>query len=53
MDADSAKRLSVPKVLDATLNPPRTELDLYTPRFVKGRGTSKVRPLPVIIHRAV
>ena len=28
---------------DATFNPPRDAFDLYTPRFVKGRGTTKVR----------
>ncbi len=27
---------------EATSNPPRDALDLYTPRFVKGKGTSKV-----------
>lgn len=27
---------------DATFNPPRDAFDLYTPRFVKGRGTTKV-----------
>ncbi|TFY54649.1 hypothetical protein EVJ58_g8736 [Rhodofomes roseus] len=26
---------------DATFNPPRDAFDLYTPRFVKGRGTTK------------
>ncbi|KAH9840735.1 uncharacterized protein C8Q71DRAFT_740957 [Rhodofomes roseus] len=31
---------------DATFNPPRDAFDLYTPRFVKGRGTTKVGLCP-------
>ncbi|KZT67549.1 hypothetical protein DAEQUDRAFT_728984 [Daedalea quercina L-15889] len=31
---------------DTTFNPPRDDFDLYTPRFVKGRGTTKVGLCP-------
>ena len=40
--ANRANGISVPKIGDATPNPPREALDLYTPRFVKGKGTTKV-----------
>ena len=33
----------MPSVPEAISNPPRDAFDLYTPRFVKGKGTSKVR----------
>ena len=38
-----ANRISLPSVPEATSNQPRDAFDLYTPRFVKGKGTSKVR----------
>ncbi|CDO70671.1 hypothetical protein BN946_scf184761.g9 [Trametes cinnabarina] len=44
--------IRVPKVGDGTPNSPRGALDLYTPRFVKGRGTSKVGLCP-ICHESV
>ncbi|OBZ72981.1 Meiotic expression up-regulated protein 26 [Grifola frondosa] len=37
----------IKKFADATPNPPRGVLDLYTPRFVKGKGTSKVGLCPI------
>lgn len=33
-----------------TYNPPRTALDLYTPRFVKGKGADKVGLCPICIE---
>ncbi|PFH46543.1 hypothetical protein AMATHDRAFT_69608 [Amanita thiersii Skay4041] len=33
-----------------TYNPPRTPFDLYTPRFVKGKGTEKVGLCPLCIE---
>lgn len=38
----SANDIIVFKVPDAIPNSPRDVFDLYTPRFVKGKGTSKV-----------
>ncbi|CAK5263616.1 unnamed protein product, partial [Mycena citricolor] len=32
-------------------NPPRSALDLYSPRFVKGRGASKVGLCPICVER--
>ncbi|KAI0643214.1 hypothetical protein C8Q79DRAFT_977766 [Trametes meyenii] len=46
-DLAAAHGIRVPKVLDGTPNPPRDALDLYTPRFVKGRGPSKVGLCPI------
>jgi hypothetical protein len=31
-------------------NPPRSALDLYTPRFVRGRGAEKVGLCPICIE---
>jgi len=31
-------------------NPPRAPLDLYTPRFVKGRGVEKVGLCPICLE---
>jgi hypothetical protein len=33
-----------------TYNPPRSAFDLYTPRFVKGRGADKVGLCPICIE---
>ncbi|KAI0631589.1 hypothetical protein C8Q77DRAFT_1127766 [Trametes polyzona] len=54
VDADlaAAHNIRAPKVPDGVPNPPRDALDLYTPRFVKGRGTSKVGLCP-ICHESV
>ncbi|CCL98458.1 uncharacterized protein FIBRA_00456 [Fibroporia radiculosa] len=38
---------------DATYNSPRHELDLYTPRFVKGKGTTKVGLCPCCCESAL
>ena len=35
---------------DATFNPPRDDFDLYTPRFVKGRGTTKVHACSMLCY---
>ena len=43
MTANRTNGITVPKIADATPNPPREALDLYTPRFVRGKGTTKVR----------
>ncbi|KAI0695669.1 hypothetical protein C8T65DRAFT_664881 [Cerioporus squamosus] len=40
-------KVPVPKVPDALPNAPRDAFDLYTPRFVKGRGTTKVGLCPM------
>ncbi|KAH9939711.1 uncharacterized protein BXZ73DRAFT_43580 [Epithele typhae] len=45
-------RYVVHSVQDATPNSPRSTLDLYTPRFVKGKGPSKVGLCP-ICHESV
>ncbi|KAH9946579.1 hypothetical protein B0H21DRAFT_742779 [Amylocystis lapponica] len=37
---------SLQQLSDAIYNPPRGALDLYTPRYVKGRGVSKVGLCP-------
>ncbi|KAH9895805.1 hypothetical protein C8Q73DRAFT_689543 [Cubamyces lactineus] len=54
IDADLAQayNIKIPTVSDGTPNAPRDALDLYTPRFVKGRGTSKVGLCP-ICHESV
>ncbi|OSX62849.1 hypothetical protein POSPLADRAFT_1046241 [Postia placenta MAD-698-R-SB12] len=39
---DSDKYLTCKGLSDATFNPPREPFDLYTPRFVKGKGATKV-----------
>ncbi|KAI0758654.1 hypothetical protein BD413DRAFT_599210 [Trametes elegans] len=46
-DLAAAHKFSGPKVPDGVPNPPRDGFDLYTPRFVKGRGTSKVGICPI------
>jgi hypothetical protein len=33
-----------------TYNPPRSPFDLYTPRFVKGKGTEKVGLCPICVE---
>ncbi|KAF9802608.1 hypothetical protein IEO21_09868 [Rhodonia placenta] len=38
---DSDKYLTCKGLSDATFNPPREPFDLYTPRFVKGKGATK------------
>lgn len=42
-----AKAMTAPK---ATPNPPRTPLDLYTPRLVQGRGASKLGLCPICVE---
>ncbi|KAI0328945.1 hypothetical protein GY45DRAFT_1305770 [Cubamyces sp. BRFM 1775] len=51
IDVDLAD-IKIPTISDGTPNAPRDGLDLYTPRFVKGRGTSKVGLCP-ICHESV
>ncbi|KAH9846023.1 hypothetical protein C2E23DRAFT_879867 [Lenzites betulinus] len=46
-DLATAHRILIPRAQDGIPNPPRDALDLYTPRFVKGRGTSKVGLCPI------
>ncbi|KAI0819706.1 hypothetical protein BC628DRAFT_1401141 [Trametes gibbosa] len=46
-DLATAHNLTVPRVPDSVSNPPRDAFDLYTPRYVKGRGTSKVGLCPI------
>lgn len=36
-----------------TYNPPRWPLDLYTPRFVKGKGAEKVGLCPICVEPPV
>ncbi|KAI0739479.1 hypothetical protein C8Q80DRAFT_1198985 [Daedaleopsis nitida] len=43
----AVKNVKMPRVADAMPNPPREDFDLYTPRFVKGKGTSKVGLCPI------
>ncbi|TFK83568.1 hypothetical protein K466DRAFT_554853 [Polyporus arcularius HHB13444] len=43
----AAHKISVLRVPDALSNAPRDAFDLYTPRFVKGRGTTKVGLCPM------
>ncbi|KAI0349829.1 hypothetical protein OH77DRAFT_1490142 [Trametes cingulata] len=52
LGTELAEYIAVPKVPDGIPNAPRDALDLYTPRFVKGRGTSKVGLCP-ICHESV
>ncbi|KAI0067535.1 hypothetical protein BV25DRAFT_1897100 [Artomyces pyxidatus] len=37
----------IPRMRGATYNPPRSPLDLYTPRFVRGAGRTKVGLCPI------
>ncbi|KAI0363691.1 hypothetical protein BV20DRAFT_975361 [Pilatotrama ljubarskyi] len=54
IDSDLADthKITVPKAPDGIRNAPRDPFDLYTPRLVKGRGTSKVGLCP-ICHESV
>ncbi|KAI0653118.1 hypothetical protein C8Q70DRAFT_1038514 [Cubamyces menziesii] len=52
IDLAEAYDIGLASVSDGTPNAPRDALDLYTPRFVKGRGTSKVGLCP-ICHESV
>ncbi|KZT01674.1 uncharacterized protein LAESUDRAFT_707113 [Laetiporus sulphureus 93-53] len=45
-EEESESYLSYRSLSEATFNPPRGPLDLYTPRFVKGRGSTKVGLCP-------
>ncbi|RPD72920.1 hypothetical protein L226DRAFT_524382 [Lentinus tigrinus ALCF2SS1-7] len=52
IDVDTHK-IPVPKVPDALPNAPRDAFDLYTPRFVKGKGTTKVGLCPICHEKTV
>ncbi|KAI0942422.1 hypothetical protein AcW1_003058 [Taiwanofungus camphoratus] len=46
--------ITIKGLSDATLNPPRNAFDLYTPRLVKGKGSTKVGLCPCCcesVHR--
>ncbi|KAL1943758.1 hypothetical protein VTO73DRAFT_4203 [Trametes versicolor] len=47
----TAHNITAPKAADGLANPPRDAFDLYTPRFVKGRGTTKVGLCPICHER--
>ncbi|KAM5530441.1 hypothetical protein V8D89_015881 [Ganoderma adspersum] len=47
-----ADRILVPSVPEASSNQPRDAFDLYTPRFVKGKGTSKAGLCPICYEPA-
>ncbi|KAG6850360.1 hypothetical protein H0H93_014314 [Arthromyces matolae] len=49
-DANSAITLFNRTHPGGTYNPPRSPLDLYTPRFVRGKGTSKHGLCPICLE---